>query len=250
MRLRWACAALAISMLPCPAAATPLLANGDFEQGLTGWSRAGILYFGIGGVQQQSPFSEWGSYDDPADPGYDVPQGILAAGGTNMATYYADGPVLGILYQGFTVAEPGATVTVSFDFHSSMGAATDWPCGFDGECMAAHPLPYPDDLFRVDLVRGNADPFSTAPGEHLTLLDGSDDFVFPNLPYPYLHAEFDVSAFVAGGGDFLLRFAGYGGGVVHVDDASVEHVVPEPSTGALIAIALGAVLAVGRSRAG
>lgn len=242
-RVRAIACALCLALAPGLASATPLLTNGDFEQQMTAWSREGITYFGVAGLQQRGSFSGWEVYGDPADPWYDDPTGILPAGGAVMSSYWADGPVLGILYQGFTVPSPDATVIVSFDFYTAAGPEPLWDCGFDMDCAAADPNFQPNDLFRVDLVRGDADSFSTVPGEFLSLLDGTDAFVFPSVPYPYLHAEFDVSAFVAAGGDFLLRFAGYGGQVTHVDNASVE-LVPEPTTGALLLLGVGAALAV------
>lgn len=239
---------LALALAPGVAGATPLLANGDFEQGLTGWSREGISYFGVAGLQQRGSFSEWHAYDanDPGAPWYDAPSGILPAGGAAMGSYWADGPVLGLLYQDFTVAAPGATVMVSFDFYTEAGPEPLWACGFDMDCAAADTGFQPGELFRVDLVRGDVDAFSTVPGEFLSLLDGTDAFVFPSVPYPYLHAEFDVSDFVAAGGDFVLRFAGYGGELTHVDNASVEWVVPAPGSGSLLALAVGTALAASR----
>jgi hypothetical protein len=231
------------------ARATPLVTNGGFEGGFAGWSGAGIQYFGQQGLQQPTAANGWTLYDDPGAPWYDVPSGILPAGGADMATFYPDGPLLGILYQEFTVAEIGASVSVSFDFYTDAGPATEWPCGFDVGCAGAFPPGsyYPDELFRVDVVRGDADPFSTVSGEHLPLLDGTDVYAFPSLPQPYLHVEFDVSDFVADGGSFYLRFAGYGDQALHVDNASVEQ-VPEPSTGLLLATALLGALQVGRPR--
>ena len=229
---------LAAAALAAPAAsATPLLANGDFEQGFTSWTEAGIASFGVPGVQSRSGSSEWHPYDNTGAPWYDEPSGILPAGGANMSTYYADGPELGILYQPFTVPGANATVRVAFDFFTTVEGTGSWVCGFDMDCAAALPPNSLEPLFRVDLVRADADAFSTVPGEHLPLLDGTATHVFPAVPFPYLHLEFDASAFVAAGGDYLLRFAGYTNGIIHVDNASVE-LVPEPSTAWLLAAGL------------
>jgi len=229
--------------------ATALLANGDFEQGLSGWMEGGIPFFGVDGLQFVSPLSEWHAYDNDGAPWNDNPAGIQPAGGAGMASYYADGPELGILYQAFTVPSAGATVQVAFDFFTPVAGTDSWlACGFDMDCAAALPLGSLESLFRVDLVRADVDPFSTLPGEHLPLLDGTSSYAFPALPLPYLHVELDVSAFVAAGGEYALRFAGYADDVIHVDNASVE-LVPEPSTGGLVGVGvLVALLARGGRR--
>ena len=163
-----------------------------------------------------------------------LPTSVTPEHGTYVIT---DMSVIGTraLYQTFFVPEANRRVTLSFDLF-----VNDWASvtGFDERQFA-----------RVDLMTNTAPAFDLTPtGVLFNAYVGTDGGPLPN---PFRHYEFDLSPFVAAGGNFRIRFFGHNiisSGAplnVGVDNVSVL-LVPEPGT---LGLCLGGViLAVGAAR--
>ena len=84
------------------------------------------------------------------------------------------------------------------------------------------------------LITAEASPYEVGDGVITNFYLGTDGGPLPN---PFLHYEFNLTPFVAGGGDFQLRFrtvnSVIGGLNVGVDNVSIR-AVPEPSTRVLL----------------
>lgn len=222
------------------ATATPLLSNGGFEEGMNAWEGSAIAY---GAALERYPgWLVWSDYNNPYAPWYDNPPGVLPADGDSMTTFWPDSSVLGLLYQDFTVSQPGTEVTVSFDFYTEVVGVTDLgPCGLDRTVdPACNTTFWPGPVFRADILLGDADLYSVDPAEVLPLIEGDGGYTFPSVPYPFVHPEFDISDFVSSGGDFRIRFAAFSAEVTLLDNVSVS-AIPEPGTALLLGLGLASL---------
>jgi hypothetical protein len=95
-------------------------------------------------------------------------------------------------------------------------------------------------------LKGDADLYSDDPAEVLSLIEGDGGYTFSDVPDPFVHLKFDISDFVSSGGDFTIRFAAYHAEVTLLDNVSI---VPEPSTGLLLAFGLAGIAAKHTRRA-
>jgi hypothetical protein len=130
------------------------------------------------------------------------------------------------LYQSFTVPVGAGPVILSYDMF-----VNDWSnqSSFD-----------PSKHARVDLIQGDAAPFDVTDGVLFNAFVGADGGPLPN---PFSHYEFDITPYVAAGGEFQIRFLTVNTSTasqnIHqgVDNVSVR-IVPEPTT---LGLALAAV---------
>ena len=209
------------------AAPVSLITNGDFESGLAGWTVADLA----GGS---------GSWFTIA-PGANAPtSGISTSGsggsahGNQIAVTDQTGPGTHSLLQSFTVA-PGATnVKLIFDmFVNNYGGGPFCGPGLDHTNSAV-------ECGRVDILSSAAGAFDTGGGVLANLYLGSDSAINPN---PFMTYTIDITSIVGAGGNFQLRFAEsdnqgfFNQGVDNVS-LTADASVPEPSTIALIGLAL------------
>lgn len=226
--------ALALSLaLGASAAQANLLTNGDFEAGLTGWAT----------FDQAGGTGAWfASTVGTATPSSTQSTSAAGGGAGGYAVTDQTGPGTHSLIQSFTVGA-GAIVNVSFDlFVNSYGGFSSNPAGLDYTAT-------PNQHARVDILTAGATPFSTDPGDIVATLLAPFVDTDPN-PNPFTGYSFDVSAALAGGGTFQLRFAESDNQLflnMGVDNVVVEartgSGVPTPAPLALLAlglIALGA----------
>lgn len=209
------------------AAPVALITNGDFESGLAGWTVADLA----GGS---------GSWFAIA-PGANAPiSGLSTSGlggsahGRQVAVTDQTGPGTHSLLQSFTVAAGATNVKLNFDmFVNNYGGGTICGPGLDHTGSAV-------ECGRVDILSGAAGAFDTGGGVLANLYLGSDSGSNPNPFTPY---AFDITSIVGGGGNFQLRFAEsdnqgfFNQGVDNVS-LTADSVVPEPSTIALVGLAL------------
>lgn len=184
--------AIALSLgLGASAAHANLISNGDFESGLTGWSV----------FDQADGDGTWYSSSvGSATP--ESGQSTSAVGGSGLyAVSDQNGPGAHSLIQSFTVGA-GAIVNVSFDmFVNSYADYAEARGGLDYTLI-------PNQHARVDILTAGATPFSTASGDIVaTLVAPFADLVVDSTPNPFTAYSFDVSAELAAGGTFQLRFA-------------------------------------------
>lgn len=221
------------------AATTQLISNGGFETGdFTGWvvtnhaaSFAGSNWFVTGGVV--------------------TPVSGFATVGPSSGSFYAvtdqSGAGTHILEQSFTVPAGATSVILQFDMFINdqsgvgpLGTLLDHTAG-----AAQHA--------RVDIMTALAGAFSTAAVDIvLNVVPPSVD-AGPN-PHPYTTYVADLTAFVAPGSTYKLRFGEvdnqlfFHQGVDNVSIVARSNDVPEPATLALLGLGLlGA--AAGRRRA-
>jgi hypothetical protein len=165
------------------------------------------------------------------------------------------------LIQDFTVPALGPldVVTLSFQMfvndQSGLGPIVD-PTGLDHTTGGT----FNDNQHaRVDLLKGGAGDFSTAPTDVLgnfylgvdlpRAFDPNDNLI----PFPYTSYSFNITSLVSGGGTFRLRFAEVGNlsalnvGVDNVSVQLTQTVIPEPSTLALLLV--GAAVGAGLVKA-
>ena len=229
-------AALLVAGIALPAQAIPLITNGGFESGLTGWTRSeqigseGTFFLQSGTV---SPVV--------GDPVPAPPEG------TQAAMTDAEGPGSHVLYQAFTVTAPAESALLSFDLFVGNRAGS-----FHAPNTLDFATPAINQQARVDLLLGNADPFSVAAGDIVMNL-------FRTLPGDaavsgYTHFTFDLTSLVAANVNvpLTLRFAEVDNlftfqfGVDNVSfEAGPRQAVPEPASLVLMLVAL---LALGVAR--
>lgn len=122
------------------------------------------------------------------------------------------------LYQSFTVPAGASPVVLSYDMF-----VNDWSnqSSFD-----------PDKHARVDVITGDASPFDVTDGVVFNAFIGADGGPLPN---PFSHYEFDITPFVAAGGEFQIRFLTVNSSASSqninqgVDNVSIR-IVPEPTS--------------------
>lgn len=221
-------------------AQTQLLTNGNFETGtFSGWTLAdqagsgGSFFIGVPGA------------DTPAVNGFSFATAPNALGGNSYAVSSSDSPGAHALLQNFTVLKPGEKVTLSFDMfvndQSQIGPIVD-ASGLDYTTGGT----FDDNQHaRVDLLQVGAGDLSTAPADVLANFYLGVDNPGGGVPNPYQSYSFDISALVASGGIYRLRFAEVDNlsalnvGVDNVSVLAVAPTVPEPGS---LMLVIGAAL--------
>jgi hypothetical protein len=211
------------------ATAAPVIANGGFEAGLSGWTVADQAG-SDGGFSLQSGTSS----PVLGDPVPAPPEGVAAA----MSD--AGGPGSHLLYQDF-VASAGAAV-LGFDLfigNRSDRFATPDTLAFDGAAINMQA--------RVDILAAAADPFSVSAGD--VLLSVFRTAVGDALVSGYASFNVDLTALMStyDGQTLRLRFAetdNLGPLQMGVDNVTISGgTVPEPAGFALAGLALAALAA-------
>ncbi len=232
--------ATALGLASAPGhAAVELLTNGDFEAGtFAGWTVTNLA----GGSGNW--FIDTPGTTTPVSAAATAPN---ALGGAFYAVTDQTGPGTHALAQSFAVAPGASSVMLSFQMFANdqSGAApiVD-PSGLDHTTGGAF---RPNQHVRVDLLTGAATPFDTGAGVLANFFLGDDAGANPN---PYTSYLFDITALVAAGGTFQVRFAEVDNQLFYqmgVDNVSVQAQVPEPGSMALAGLALG-VMGLARRR--
>ena len=233
---RGAGAAALTLALAAPVGAAPLLVNGSFESGFTGWTRVNQVGSEGTFVLQSGTSSPVNGLPVPAPPG-----------GTTAAMTDAQGPGSHVLYQDFLIPVGTLSGTLTFDvFVGNRAGAFVTPNTLDFATPALN------QRARVDIVRTSADPFSLAAAD--ILLNVFQTAVGSPLVTGYNTIALNLSALLAAnaGSTLRLRFAEvdnvslFNFGVDRVNlDASAT--VPEPATLTLLGLGIAGGL-VGRRR--
>lgn len=215
--------------------AAPLIINGGFESGFTGWTRADQLGSDGTFAIQSGTASPINAIPVPAPPG-----------GLNAAMTDAQGPGSHVLYQDIFIPASVTTPLLSFQLYLNKQAPDYFvpnPASLDFS------TPDLNQQFRVDIMTIGADPFSVAAADILQT-------IYQTLPGdPLVSGYFTVSVdlttlLAANSGQTLrLRFADvdnvftFNAGVDDVAFTQSSTPVPEPATG-IAGLALLALLAV------
>jgi hypothetical protein len=214
-----------------------LLTNGNFETGtFAGWTSTDLA----GGA------GNWG-VDTPGTTTDISGSATSALGGGAHGSFYAvsdqTGPGTHALAQAFTVAAGATSVVLAFDMFVN---------NYDGGPFCAPGLNHTGSAVecgRVDLLTSAAGAFDTGAGVLQNFFLGADSGTNPN---PFKHYSIDITSLVAAGGTFQIRFAEsdnqsfFNQGVDNVS-ITADADVPEPTSLALVGLALGG-LAVGSRR--
>lgn len=225
-----------VAGIACAATAAELISNGDFETGsFAGWTVTDLA----GSFVPGSWFI--------STPGAATPLSgfaTSAAGGLPHGSFYAVSDQLGVgthaLAQSFVVAAGSGAVILSFDLfvndQSGIGGIVN-PAGLDHNA-------FPNQHARVDILSSGAGPFDTGA----TVLDNFYLGIDAGAnPHDFTHYVFDITALVAGGGSFILRFAEtdnlffFNMGVDNVSVFARNGQVPEPATLGLLGIGIAAL---------
>jgi hypothetical protein len=234
LSLQLAAGLLASACLPVVLAA-PVIVNGGFESGFTGWTRADQ-------IGSEGTFTIQSGTTSPVN-GEAVP---APPEGSRAAMTDAMGPGAHVLYQDFMASAGPATLSFQV-FIGNRGDRFATPDTLDFSIADIN------QQARVDILKAGADPFSLASTDILLTLFttpfGSDRVTGYNL------ISNDISALLAanGGQTLRLRFAETDNldmFQMGVDDVRINGttVVPEPTSFALAGLAL-AGLALSRRRA-
>jgi hypothetical protein len=221
-------AAVALAM-GLPAQALPLLVNGGFEAGLTGWTRVdqlgseGTFFLQAGAL---SPV-----LGEPVPP---------PPAGANASMTDAAGPGSHVLYQDFLASAGSASLTFSLFVGNRAGA-------FSVPALTSLDFSTPalNQQVRVDILRAGADPFSLLGTDILQTLFAS----LPGSPLVtgYTTIAADISALLAAnlGQSLRLRFAEVDNVAplqMGVDNVAITAVVPEPASTLLVSAALALLM--------
>ncbi len=200
-----------------PVHAKELISDGGFEDDATDWDSDAV---GDG---------DWWL----ADVGDFTPASFFptSAEGGGEGTYVVSdqfAPTDTTLFQTFSVPAGVTSVILSYDMF-----VNDW---------SNQTSFTPSQHARVDLLAGDASPFDTGEGVVLNTYLGTDGGPLPN---PFVHYEFDITPFVADGGEYQLRFLAVNSFESlnqGVDNVSVS-ALPEPPT---LLLALLGCIVIGR----
>src|SRR6478735_10127438 len=153
---KWATAAVTALALAvaAPAAAAPLLLNGSFESGFTGWTRADQL-------GSEGTFAIQTGTTSPVT-GSTVPS---PTNGIRAAMTDAEGPGSHVLYQDFVI--PVGTVSGTLSFDVFIGNRSD---RFAAPATLDFSTPTLNQQARVDILRSSAGQFSVAPADILATI--------------------------------------------------------------------------------
>jgi hypothetical protein len=214
--------------------AAPLIVNGGFEAGLSGWTIANSLGSDGSFFLQSGTTSPVNGMTVPAPPG-----------GTNAAMTDAQGPGGHVLYQDFVAAAQSSVL--SFDLF--VGNRAD---RFVAPSTLDWTTPALNQQARVDILRGGTDPFSVSASDVL----GTFFQTLPGDPLVsgYNSFSFDVSALLAAnaGQTLRLRFAEVDNVDIFqlgVDNVSLQEAPAIPEPASLLLCATGLIgLAIRRGR--
>jgi hypothetical protein len=215
--------------------AAPLIVNGGFESGFSGWTVANSTGSDGTFFLQSGTMSPTSGFPVPAPPG-----------GTTAAMTDSLGPGGHVLYQDFVaLAQSGI---LNFDLF--VGNRAD---RFAAPATLDWTTPALNQQARIDILRAGTDPFSVAPADVLLTLYQTQ----PGGPlvFGYTSFTFDVSALLAANAGQMLRLRfteidNIANFQLGVDNVSLqEAVVPEPASLLLCGTGLVA-LALRRRRAG
>ena len=228
--------ALGLTYAPA-ASAAPLIVNGGFESGFSGWTVANFLGSDGSFVVQSGTTSPSSGSTVPAPPG-----GINAA----MSDAQAGGSH--VLYQDFVALAQSSVL--SFDlFVGNRADRFATPSTLDWTTPALN------QQARVDILRAGTDPFSVSASD--ILLSVFQTQVGSPLVFGYTTFSVDVSALLAAnaGQTLRLRFAevdnifAFQLGVDNVSLQEAAAVIPEPASMVLLGTGLLAfALRRGRGR--
>lgn len=216
---RLAAAALACSAT-LAAQAAPVIVNGGFEAGLSGWTR----------VEQVGGDGSFSLQTGTASP---VNGEIVPAPPGGSAAAMSDGanPGSHLLYQDFVaVATPGATLSFAL-YLNNLGGLYATPASLAFDITSQTPAATLNQQARVDILAAGADPFSLAPGDILLSLFATQ--VGDALTSGYTTISTDISALLAAhdGQTLRLRFAevdNLGPLLMGIDDVQISGTVPAP----------------------
>jgi hypothetical protein len=222
-----------------PANAAPLVVNGGFESGSSGWTR-------VDETGSEGTFTQQTGTTSPVT-GETVP---APPAGTFAAMTDAMGPGSHVLYQDLVVPT-GLVTSASFSADLFIGnRAPD----FFAPGTLAFSTPALNQQARIDLLRAGADPFSLSAGDILANLFGTQ----PGDPLVtgYSPLTRDLTSLLAlhAGQTVRLRFAevdnvfAFQFGVDNVTLDATTTPVPEPTSLMLLGSGLAAVLARRRHR--
>ncbi|HVK05167.1 MAG TPA: hypothetical protein VM490_16945 [Armatimonadaceae bacterium] len=221
----------------------PLVTNGGFESGFSGWTVANQLGSEGTFFIQSGTASPVNGFPVPAPPQ-----------GTNAAMTDAEAGGSHVLYQDFLVPTNAVGGSVNFSLYWNSGANFVNGPGLDWAATSPVGGSVLNQQIRVDILLAGSDPFSVAPGAVLQNLFQTT--AASPLESGYNNFTLDTSGlFAARAGQTLrLRFAEVDNVSflnLGVDAVSVVAVVPEPGAVATVGVMLGALglgLARGRVR--
>lgn len=180
---------VALAWVPWTAHGVELIINGDFETGdFTGWTvtdQAGS--FGTFFIDDADGFTPFSNHST-----------VGPAAGLLYAVADQNGPGTHVLTQSFTVPAAASSVTLSFNMF-----VNDWSDVGPSDQGLDYTL-FPNQHARVDIMSAAAGPFDTGTGVLANVYLGVDGGPDPHAYTPYV---FDITAAVAGGGTFVVRFA-------------------------------------------
>jgi PEP-CTERM motif len=215
------------------AAAAPLLVNGGFESGFSGWTRLNQLGSEGTFALQTGVVSPVNGDPVPAPPG-----GVAAA----MSDAF--GPGSHVLYQDFVIPAGTLSGTASFSVFVGNGAGA-----FSTPATLDFSTPTLNQQARVDIIRTTADPFSVAAAD--VLMNLFQTIVGSPLVTGYNTVTVNLSSLLAAnaGSTLRLRFAEVDNvftfqfGVDNVNLDASATAVPEPATMVLMGMAMAGAMA-------
>lgn len=214
--------------------AVELIANGGFENGLTGWTSVSSLAAN-GGYDPSSPGTSARAYGAQGSSGA-APLSGLGVLSPSVGNAYALADATGAgataLLQNFTVPTGTTSLTLSY----RMYVYDYYGYGPQGAGLTYSGSPGSAQLARVDLLRGTSADFSTAAADVVrSFYAGSPSD--PNAAFAL--STFDLTGLAAG--SYRLRFSTVDNGFVVSQgiDAVTVNAVPEPA--AFLSFALGAL---------
>ncbi len=214
------------------------IANGGFESGLAGWTRADQVGSDGTFFAQSGALSPLNAFTVPAPPsGLGAAMTDAGAGGSH------------VLYQDFVVPAVVPSALVGFSLYLNNGAGTYFtptPANLDWSMTNTSGGLNLNQQVRVDIMTIAADPFSVAPADVLQNLFQTGASTPPVFGYSAFTIDITTLLQAHAGQTLRLRFAetdNVNFFNLGVDDVSVA--IPSPSTGFL---ALASLAAAARRR--